>query len=172
MPRLFFSGCLFLCSIYRQQHSFLSTSLFCKIKMPNFSLASHYKVGSVPLVSCSWAECLGMSLFAHEALHRCHVPTTPMFCSSFVWPCLMQPTTLFFIPVLQCWTFMILGIIHSPGLFSVLLSLKFLIEILMVQHNLECFGKPEQSCSSPPEIRLVFSYCCFLIKCIVGFAKD
>lgn len=95
MPRLFFSGCLFLCSIYRQQHSFLSTSLFCKIKMPNFSLASHYKVGSVPLVSCSWAECLGMSLFAHEALHRCHVPTTPMFCSSFMWPCLMQPTTVF-----------------------------------------------------------------------------
>lgn len=103
---------------------------FCVIKMPNFTLTSHYNVGS-----CFSHHFNFRSLFlgrgdqaealAHKVLHGCLVIQTLVLLQP-LWDYLVWCSLrlLLFMLMLQCWPFVTLEVTHSPGLFSVPLSLN------------------------------------------------
>lgn len=103
---------------------------FCEMKMPNFTLTSHYNVGS-----CFSHHFNFRSLFlsrgaqaralAHQVLHGCLILQTVVLLHP-LWDYLAwhRLRLLLFMLVLQYWPLVTLGMTHSPGLFSVPLSLN------------------------------------------------
>lgn len=99
---------------------------FCEIKMSNFSLAYHYKAGSCFSRHLNFSSFLSRGaqsgpLYPQGLTQMSSTADTSSSPSSLVLPCLIQPEAAAF---LQCWPLGTLGVTHSPGLFSVPLSLN------------------------------------------------
>lgn len=116
---------------------------FCEIKMPNFSLASHCKVGS-----CFCRHLNFSSLFlsrgahagalAHKTSCTTDISVSP---SSLVLPCRIQPEATDFYPCVAVLATCAIRSDSFPWALLCPIEFKFIIEILMMDHILLCFER-------------------------------